>query len=481
MKKILTILTLSCTIIGTNLAQLINFELASPTPELQDADVGDMEFGDIDNDGDIDLVITGKGGPILSTLYRNDGNGNFTEISEDVIEDVYRSKIGLNDVDNDGDLDLLISGANSSPVLSSNLYLNDGLGNFSLVENAPFEPVDGGDFAFADIDNDEDEDLLLVGTNSMGSPITKLYENNGSGQFSEVSSSNFEQVQFAAIEFFDYDNDDDLDVLIAGLNSNDEEFVGLYANNGTGEFSLIPNTPFNQFSGGDIAIGDSDNDGDLDVLICGNLSSTDIETEFYLNDGTGVFSLLENTGFSDVSLGEVSFNDFDNDGDLDVFLLGTGEGGLATNSIVGNVFENQGGNNFIQVDSLIGGYFSSHAVADIDGDNDLDLVLGGTTIGSPTRATWLYTNLTGIVNTSEINFKEKVELYPNPTSGTLNIKLIKEMEAALKIYSLLGELVYSERMINNHSQIEFNLSEGIYIVVIENKGFSHTQKLTIIK
>ncbi|MFK7773217.1 MAG: T9SS type A sorting domain-containing protein [Saprospiraceae bacterium] len=416
MKKIIVLL-LSFLSLGVSNAQNIDLELTSPVPLFQDADVGDMEFGDIDNDGDNDLIITGKGGPIRTTLYRNDGNGNFSEILENVIEDVYRSKIGLNDVDDDGDLDLLISGSNSSPVLSSNLYLNDGSGNFSMVANTPFEPTEGADFEFGDIDNDGDDDVIMIGSNSSGNPIVKIYDNDGAGTFSEVNASALEAIHNGTIELFDFDDDNDLDVIMAGLNSSGNQFTGLYTNNGSGVFSLVNNTTFNNFAGGDIAIGDSDNDGDLDVLICGNLTSSDIETELYLNDGTGIFTLLPNTVFSDVSLGEASFNDFDNDGDFDVFVLGTGEGGLLNNSIVGNIYENQGANSFIVSDSLIGGYFSSHAVADIDGDDDLDLVLGGTTIEIPIRATWLFTNLLPtplpvelISFTARLNEKEDVLL-----------------------------------------------------------------------
>lgn len=471
---IFTVLVLPI-LISPGLSQPINFELTSPTPQFQDADVGDMEFGDIDNDGDADLIITGKGGPVRTTLYRNDGNGNFTEINETVITDVYRSKIGLNDIDGDGDVDLLISGVNSSPVLSTNLYRNDGAGNFSLVANTPFEPTEGGDFEFGDIDSDGDDDLILVGSTGAPEPIAKLYTNDGSGIFSEVMSTPFTAIQFGAIELFDCDNDTDLDVLLAGENAAGNSFTGLYVNDGVGGFSLVPNTAFNHFTSGDIAIGDTDNDGDLDVLLCGNITPLDIETELYVNDGTGTFSRLANTIFSDVSLGEASFHDFDNDGDLDVFVLGTGEGGLGTNSIIGNVYENQGANTFVYSDSLIGGYFSSHAVADIDGDNDLDLVLGGTTIGSPTRATWMYTNESLISSTDELGEAHAVTLYPNPSNGIVNIKLAEQSKAKINVYTQMGQLVYSDDIQGASSQLKLGLSNGIYLLEItfHNTHISH--------
>ena len=156
---------------------------------------------------------------------------------------------------------------------------------------------------------------------------------------------------------------------------------------------MVANTPFEGFSAGDIAIADSENDGDEDVLISGQLENGGAISNLYLNDGTGTFSLLSGTPFPGTFLGETAFADFDNDGDLDVFIVGTGLGGILSNSIIANVYENQGLNNFVLADELIGAYLSSCAIGDIDGDNDLDLVVGGTSVGSPTRATRMYVNV----------------------------------------------------------------------------------------
>ncbi|MGK0364807.1 MAG: hypothetical protein ACI85O_001865 [Saprospiraceae bacterium] len=483
MQKLLIALSLLLFSIGTAFTQTINFELTSTTPEFQDADGGDMEFADIDNDGDNDLIITGKGGPVRTTLYRNDGEGNFTEIEEDVIADVFNSKIGLSDIENDGDIDMLISGSTGGGTRTVFLYLNDGLGNFSVASNLPLEPF-SGDFEFADIDGDGDDDILLLGLNSSDDPITKLYENDGTGSFSEITSTSFPTMKFGAIEFLDYDNDDDLDVILTGLDENDNNLTRIYINNGSGDFNENAFSGLSNMNGSDIAVGDTDGDGDMDVLLCGNLSNVDIETELYLNDGTGQFLLLEDTPMSDVAFGEASFNDFDNDGDLDIFVIGTGEGGLngpnGENTIVGNVYENQGSNNFIVADSLIGGYISSHAVADVNGDDKLDLILGGTTISSPIRATWMYRNITEVtVSTEDLETFDNVELYPNPTSGILNIKLSENTEATVNIYSQLGQLVFSKEMLNDFIEIDLDLSQGVYFVEIRNREMLVSKKLVV--
>ena len=96
MKKLLT-LALSMLFIVTCIGQSINLELQSPQPTLQDSDVGAMTMADIDNDGDLDLMLTGKNilGPTLSTLYTNDGNGNFTEVTGTPFINVYGGQSDL--------------------------------------------------------------------------------------------------------------------------------------------------------------------------------------------------------------------------------------------------------------------------------------------------------------------------------------------------------------------------------------------------
>ena len=163
---------------GMTTAQPIILEQPTPAVQLQDADVGSMAFGDIDNDGDNDLIITGKGGPVKSTLYENDGNGNFAEVTGTPIVNVNGGTVGFEDVNGDDFLDLLITGSTSSPTPTANLYLNDGTGNFILATGTPFEPSSGGDFAFGDVDNDGDKDVLITGYDASNSGFSKLYLNN---------------------------------------------------------------------------------------------------------------------------------------------------------------------------------------------------------------------------------------------------------------------------------------------------------------
>lgn len=468
----LVFVLISCSLLQ---AQSIQFNLDSAT--FQDADAGSMDFGDIDNDGDLDLIITGSGGPIKSSLYKNDGLGNFTEIAVTPIINVYGGFARFEDINNDGDLDLLITGNTSSPITTANLYTNDGNGNFTLQSNTGLQPMHSGQFAFGDIDNDGDNDVLMTGSNAQGNAFTELYKNNN-GAFTVVSSAVFEAVTSSAVAFIDYDSDNDLDLIISGNNNTFEKSASLYANDGTGIFTLVSNSVFDGFSTGDISVGDTDNDGDQDVLISGRNGANEVITKLYLNDGSGTFTLLSNTPFSPVWLGENALADFDNDGDLDVFILGSGPSGLINNDIVANIYENQGANNFVLSDSLIGAYLSSSAIGDVDGDLGLDLIIGGTSVGLPVRATRLYRNVTPLVNgVNDFTEDIDVQLFPNPVAETLHVTLT-EASSSIIIYSLLGTEVASYN--SNNLDVNINMTHlkpGCYVVSIETQTGTLTKKV----
>ena len=102
MKNSILVILILILSLETISAQSIDFNLVSPVPQLQGTDIGDMEFADIDNDGDSDLLLTGSSlSGINTTLYGNDGNGNFTVIT--TFSGIQASTVGFNDIDSDGD------------------------------------------------------------------------------------------------------------------------------------------------------------------------------------------------------------------------------------------------------------------------------------------------------------------------------------------------------------------------------------------
>ena len=481
MKKIYLQLVLTALSV-VSIAQNINLQ-EDTTTNLYDSRQGSCAMSDIDNDGDLDLIITGADAQLTNrktTLYTNDGMGNFTEVIETGLSNWSEGgKIAFADVDGDADQDLLITGRDGSPNYYAHFYLNDGSGNFTPDTTQPFEPSIGGNIEFADIDNDGDHDLFMTGYNNNNNLIfSKLYQNDGTGEFSEVTSTPFISEGGSASAFFDMDNDNDLDLILAGKNNNNQKKTTLYENDGAGNFTLVSNTPFENVSNAAIAIDDSDNDGDIDVLINGENEAFETICQLYLNDGTGAFNLLVGTPFIQTAVGTVDFADFDNDNDMDVLVSGS----VAGQTFAAHIYENQGMNNFGLVDILETVYLSSTALGDIDNDNDLDaIIIGIAQLSNDIFKPRVYENmLTTLSNgTAVIGLKENIVLYPNPTAGNVNIQTEHTFATSIKIYNLIGELVFSQDNLNPNNQISLQQPSGIYMVVAKSMNSTSTSKLII--
>lgn len=465
------------------ISQTIQMELAVPQPFLQGTDTGDMEFADLDGDGDMDLVATGSGNMsdgtahgARTTLYFNDGSGNFTEVTDHGITNIRISKIGLADIDADNDLDLLISGSTSGPIPLTELYTNNGDGNFTKVTGTPFESIENGYFNFGDIDGDNDLDIVFSGGHSGIEDVVK-YLNDGNGNFSLDTSMGVTGIS-GVLDLSDYDNDDDLDLLVCGEDSSGNTSTRLYLNNGSGDYTLVADSGLNNFEFGDIASGDTDGDGDLDLVLSGSDASGNFNAQFFSNDGDGSFTWEADAPIASLGAdGETSMHDFDNDGDLDIFLIGSAPGGLP--NIFSHIYENLGSNNFILSDEFIGGYLSTHAVADVDGDSLLDVVIGGTTTGSPVRGSFLFKNVSSVLSVIENNLEQTVQIYPNPSNGRFNIQLASAAKAAVEVYTITGQRIMSKSLSETLNPIVLNLANGVYVVVIVTESQRLVRRIVI--
>jgi len=247
-----------------------------------------IALGDIDNDGDLDLILTGKyynswwNDFYVSKVYLNDGSGVFIEDSRSSLTGVSDSSIALGDIDNDGDLDLILTGSyyEGSYHYVSEVYLNDGSGVFIKDSRSSLTGVGWSSIALGDIDNDGDLDLILTGW--MGSQVSKVYTNNGSGVFSEDTRSSLTGVSDSSIALGDIDNDGDLDLIITGYSSSDP-FSKVYLNDGSGVFSEDSRSSLTAVGYSSIALGDIDNDGDLDLILTGDTGSGRV-SKIYRND-----------------------------------------------------------------------------------------------------------------------------------------------------------------------------------------------------
>jgi hypothetical protein len=344
---------------------------------------GSVHFVDVDGDNDMDVLITGMFNQPIAKLYLNDGLGNFTLDASTPFVGVVYGSAAIADVNGDSAPDILIFG-NSTSGISTSLYMNNGTGGFTLAPGTPFEGVTYGQAAFADTDGDTDKDLVITGLNISNIPITRYYENDGSGIFTPAPT-NITNIQRGTINFGDLDGDNDMDALITGV-SGSGILAEMYTNNGTGTFTLVSGTPFTPVHSGSVAFGDTDGDGDTDILLAG-AGNSGVLAKLYNNNGTGLFTTVAGALFQGVAMGNAFLTDIDGDNDRDAFLIGSsGTYGTAT------FYTNDAGAFTPLIKSPFTGVLeSASAFADIDGDSDIDVLISGKDLSGSVVAR-LYTN-----------------------------------------------------------------------------------------
>jgi gliding motility-associated-like protein len=389
MKHILSNLPLALLICTLNLNAQISF-VEDTTVPFTDVHYGDSAFADVDGDGDQDVLITGEvtAAVEVAELYLNDGAGNFTLDTGQPFEGVYQSSVNFADVDNDTDLDVLIVGYSHVIGFSARLYTNDGNGNFTLVNGTPFVgTARKADSDFGDIDGDGDLDVIISGyTGVANSPLNtpRLYTNDGFGNFTLDTGTNFVNAENGEVIFQDFDNDNDNDLIITGnrpAGSSPLTVSYIYTNDGLGNFNL--SLPTNQLPGvnaGQLDAADLDDDNDYDLVIS-RFSVTGWNSEVYYNDGTGLFTEAQPKSFMNgIDRGSIVFLNVDDDLVPEILVIGRNR----TSGGVGAKMYDQNCYNIYE--EVIGLPFqelqySDITTADVDGDGDLDVLVTGTTNG----------------------------------------------------------------------------------------------------
>ncbi|MDA9774397.1 T9SS type A sorting domain-containing protein [Saprospiraceae bacterium] len=431
---------------------------------------GDQRFGDFDNDGDQDLIYVGYANPFDATavLYLNDGNGLF-ELSSAILEGAGYSTIDIADIDNDNDLDILIAGQGMFGV-STDLYLNDGSANFTLVPNSPFPDMLSGEVKFADFDGDGDQDIFMLGINSSWTAaITELFKNDGNGNFEIVDDSPIIKVYQGASDFSDIDNDGDLDLVVTGvLGSNFESSTNLYLNDGNGNYSIEDNNPFVDVQISTANFADIDNDGDEDLLLSGQ-NNSGFNTKLYENDGDGNFNLNASSPIVEVIFGACSFADVDLDNDLDLLIVGR-KGAIPDETA--QLYLNDGNGVFEKLANtpFTGAVSGGAQFGDVNGDGFPDIFITGS---APDQNPYskLYVNDL-MVGNSELEPEEKVYIFPNPVRDIFSLTTnSNSQELTIMIYDQQGKVILSNRF-KNESELLIsskNFAVGTYILQWKDK------------
>lgn len=352
----------------TRLQHNINPLVSSLMPNLPGVDVASAVWGDYDNDGLMDVMITGYHNLVdgNNILYHNTGNG-FEDQTNQLpgLPNYTFSSAAWADYDNDGLVDLVVSGYDAINGKSTSILYHNTGGSFedqsSLLSNNPTweEKI----VSWIDYDSDGRQDLLILGNNINGSDFARLYHNTG-GSFEDVSSLIPTGTSLATGQIApgDFNNDGYTDFAIYGLGSKFGTTLKLFYNNQGAGFidttSMLSNLNISQTDMG-ISWGDYDNDTRLDLFINGNL---------YHNDYYGFSDVTDQVpGLSAIDVNSGSWLDFDNDGWRDL---------LVTTSTSTILYHNTGSG--FEMMTLFGGDTAATAsFADYDNDGRVDILKMG--------------------------------------------------------------------------------------------------------
>jgi hypothetical protein len=490
-------------------------------------------WADYDNDGDLDFYSAGA----HSFLFRNDGNGNFTKITDGDIGDSIGNRgwtAAWADYDNDGNVDLIVvhpAGFVPGGPIPNRLYHNDGPPNYTFTRQSGYEfvtllaPYTVATWSDFDLDGDVD---LFIGSGPANGTTARdyLYKNT----FVDNDSAGFERIGKRPIgvdlqdgqvwNWIDYDNDGDLDGFLTNYKApnrfyinNNSKYTDMPANLALGSANCLAN-----------AWGDFDNDGFLDVII-----TSEFKTYFFHNNGDGTFTSITNNLTSSNPERGVTIGDYDNDGDLDLFIAGFSGG----NGIYRN--DNDNGNGWIKL-KLIGMKSNKAAIGakvklkatisgktmwqfrEVSAQNSFNsqnslivhFGIGDAKIIDSLVVIWPSRIIDAFKDISPDQFKvitegevtkvnEKSNLqpdnfileqnYPNPFNPSTKIKfsLTEGSQTKLIVYNVLGKEVASllnEYLNPGNYRINFDaekLPSGIYMYKLTTAYYAGIKKMVLIK
>ena len=382
-------------------------------------------WGDYDNDGDLDIYLIVSG--TANRLFRNDGGGTFTEQASGAgVADAGASISGSwGDIDLDGDLDLYVTNVGSA----NRMYSNDGDATFTDLGGTTANTGNNYGAAFGDYDDDGDLDLYVT-----SDAANIFYRNDGGGTFTDQTGGAplNDSGTARGISWGDYDTDGDLDIYLANAAQ-----ANVLMRNDAGSFVDVSSTAGVNDGGASHGTtwADFDNDGDLDLYVT-NAGTAD---KLYINDGDGTFTDGANvsgaTDGTSLTYG-VAVGDYDNDGDLDIYLAINGSNQLYRNNgnsnkwlrltLAGTTFGDAAGAQVIAVTGSV------RQRLDVDGGSGyssqpslpLEFGFGTTTTVDSLIVRWQSGktfDTTNVATNQALTIEENLTLFTDVTAAPLNV------------------------------------------------------------
>lgn len=469
---------------------------------------------DYDNDGDKDFFVTNVLG--INALYQNDGSMNFTDVTAAsglFTDDLTSYGATFGDIDNDGDLDLFICNREGASANRNYLYRND---NGTFVDITAANGINTSVeltfcASFFDYDNDGDQDLYII--NDKDDP-NHLFQNDGTGQFTDVSVTSGAGITIDAMSstIGDYNSDGFFDVYVTNTQAGNQ----LLENNGDGTFTNVApsaGVAFESFAWGATFL-DADNDTHADLYVSGSLDgsvSSLLPSAFYHNNSDGTFTIPNNIGFANDTRESFSnaVGDFNNDGKPDLVVMNHEEDyflwenqttttnnwikikleGVTSNKDgIGNKIEIHANGKSQYKFTVCGeGYlaqYSQHEFVGVGAAINIDYI----------KVTWNKTGIVETINNVPVNQAITIQegngilsssseelqgfaIYPNPSeNGIFNFSKNNAESYSVQVFDISGRMVFSQNQIDNTIDLT-SLTRGVYLAKIKSGEKVKTLKL----